>query len=217
MTRAFLPLLCGMVVLSAPAGAQTAAGPAAQPAEESPAPTWSGFASLFAYAVPDEDTFVQPTVAVDRDWLHLEARVNYEDLDTGSAWIGRNFSVGDRVTLEITPMAGAVFGNTAGVAVGYSGTLAWRTLDLSSETEYVFDAGESSNSFLYTWSELGWAPVDWFRGGLSVQRTKVYQTEFDIQRGFFGALSLGPWEASAYLFNPDADTPTVIIGVTFSF
>ena len=212
-----LVLLCVMVVWSAPSGAQPAAAPAAQPADEPSGATWSGFASLFAYAVPDEDLFLQPTIAVDRGWLHLEARVNYEDLDTGSAWIGRNFSVGDRVTLEITPMAGAVFGNTAGVAVGYSGTLAWRRLDLSSESEYVFDAGESSDSFLYTWSELGWAPVDWFRGGLSVQRTRVYQTEFDSQRGFFGALSLGSWEASAYLFNPDADTPTVVVGVTFTF
>jgi hypothetical protein len=211
-----LPLLCATIALmafdvSAPAAA------AAQPAAGPTPPEWSGSASLFTYIVPDEDTFVQPTVTLDRGALHLEGRYNYENLETGSVWAGRNFSVGERVTLEITPMAGVVFGQTDGAAIGYSGTLAWRTLDLSSETEYVFDAGDSADNFLYTWSELGWAPVGWLRAGVSVQRTKVYQTEFDIQRGFFGALSFGPWEISAYLFNPDADTPTLIVGAVFSF
>ena len=44
-------------------------------------------------------------------------------------------------------------------------------------------------SFLYTWSEFALAPTDWSRFGLAVQRTKVYQTEFDIQRGFFAGFS----------------------------
>ena len=211
-----LPLLCALLLLASRADAQGAPIADPPPAAATP-PGWSGLASLFTYVVPDEDTFVQPTVAVDRGALHLEGRYNYEDLETGSAWVGRNFSVGDAVTLEITPMAGVVFGQTDGVAVGFSGTLAWRALDLSSESEYVIDAGDRADSFLYTWSELGWTPVNWLRAGLSVQRTRVYQTEFDIQRGVFAALSLGPWQVSAYLFNPDADTPTLIIGAAFSF
>jgi hypothetical protein len=212
------PLLCALLVLlPASAAVAQATPPTATAAAEPTPPGWSGWASLFTYVVPDEDTFVQPTVAFDRGALHLEGRYNYEDLETGSAWIGRNFSVGENVTLEITPMAGVVFGRTDGVAVGYSGTLAWRRLDLSSETEFVFDAGDSADNFLYTWSELGWSPVGWLRAGLSVQRTKVYQTEFDIQRGFFGALSFGAWEVSAYLFNPDASTPTLTLGATLSF
>ena len=213
--RLLVPLLSAIALV--PALDARAQVPEAAPAgTPSAAPAWSGSASLFTYVVPDEDTFVQPTVAVDRGWLHLEGRFNYEDLDTGSAWVGRNFGIGETVTLEITPMAGAVFGSTAGVAIGYSGTLAWRALDLSSETEYVFDAGDRADNFLYTWSELGWTPIGWLRAGLSVQRTKVYETELDIQRGFFGAVSLGSWEVSAYLFNPDADT-TVVIGATLSF
>lgn len=212
--RRVIPLLCAMALLPAPDARAQVQG--ADQAATAAAPEWSGWVSLFTYVVPDEDTFMQPTVAADRGWLHLEGRFNYEDLETGSAWIGRNFSIGETVTLEITPMAGAVFGNTSGVAVGYSGTLAWRALDLSSETEYVFDAGDRADNFLYTWSELGWTPLSWLRTGLAVQRTKVYQTEFDIQRGFFGALSFGSWEASAYLFNPDADA-TVVIGLALSF
>ncbi len=214
--RMVVSLLCAMTVFPAAVVIAQTTPPAAQAAAGTAAPVWSGSVSLFTYVVPDEDAFVQPTVTADRGWLHLEGRYNYENLETGSAWIGRNFSVGDQVTLDITPMVGGVFGQTDGLAIGYSGTLAWRALDFSSESEYVFDAGDSADSFLYTWSELGWTPLDWLRAGLSVQRTRVYQTEFDIQRGFFGALSLGSWEISTYVFNPDAD-PTVVVGATFSF
>ena len=43
---------------------------------------------------------LQPTITADYGWLHLEARYNYEGLDTGSAWIGYNFSVGDKLTFS---------------------------------------------------------------------------------------------------------------------
>jgi len=32
---------------------------------------------------------------------------------------------GEQLTLEITPMIGSVFGETAGVAPGYNGSLSW--------------------------------------------------------------------------------------------
>ena len=153
----------------------------------------------------------------DRDRLHLEARYNYEDLHTGSAWIGYNVSFGQKVTFELTPILGGVFGDTDGIAPGYKATLAWRKLELSSESEYVFDLGDSSESFLYTWSELGWGPVDWLRLGLVVQRTKVYQTEFDIQRGFLVGVAYKNATFTTYVFNPDASQPTVVLGATLSF
>jgi len=209
-------LLCGAAIglAASIAAAQPAQGAGPQ-AGASAGPEWSVSAAVYTYVVPEDDNFVQPEVAVDRDWLHIEARFNYEDIDTASAWVGRTFSVGERVALEITPMAGAVFGQTNGGGIGYTGSLTWRRLDLSSETEYVFASGDAE-SFLYTWSELGWAPVGWFRGGFSVQRTRVYQSEFDIERGFFGTFYLGRWELSAYVFNPDAE-PTVIVGIARSF
>ena len=198
-------------MLAAPAAAQTGT-----PADQAAAsPSWSGSASLYTYFVPDDDDFVQPTLGLDRDWLHLEVRFNYEDLDTASAWVGRTFSVGESVALEITPMAGVVFGNTDGGAIGYSGSLTWRSLDLFSESEYVFAGGEGEN-FFYTWSEVGWSPVSWFRGGLAIQRTKVWGEDLDIQRGFFGSALVGRWEVSGYVFNPDAD-PTFVLGVAFNF
>ena len=189
---------------------------AAQTSTASEENGWSLDASAYTYIVPDSENYVQPTVAADRDWLHLEARFNYEDRDTGSVWLGYNFSVGEEVTFEITPMVGAVIGSTDGIAPGYKASLRWRMLDLYSETEYVVDAGDSADSFLYTWSEFALAPTDWSRFGLAVQRTKVYQTEFDIQRGFFAGFSYQRATVAAYVFNPDT-SPTVVLAVSVGF
>jgi hypothetical protein len=181
------------------------------------AQTWSFYASASTYILPDETDYVQPAVTADRGWLHLEGRLNYEDRDTGSAWFGCNVSAGETVTLEFTPMIGAVVGNTNGVAPGYRASLAWRILQLYSETEFVIDTGASADSFLYTWSELEVAPADWLRFGLVVQRTKAYKTEFDIQRGFFAGVSYGRADVTAYVFNPDADRPTVVVAIGVGF
>jgi hypothetical protein len=199
---------------TARAQATIGAPAAAPPAASRP---WSFYASASTYILPDDPDYVQPAFTADRGWLHLEGRFNYEDRDTGSAWFGYNFSVGETVTLEITPMIGAVFGTTDGIAPGYKGTLGWGMLQLYSETEFVIDAGDSADSFLYTWAEFEVAPVDWLRFGLVAQRTKVYQTEFDIQRGFFAGVSYKRADLTTYVFNPDADRPTVVVTVAVGF
>jgi hypothetical protein len=178
---------------------------------------WSFSASAYSYIVPDSRDYMQPTLTEDRGWLHLEARYNYEDLDTGSAWIGYNLSIGEKLSLELTPMLGGVLGETIGIAPGYKFTLSWWKLELYSEGEYVFNTGDSSESFFYTWSELSLAPVDWFRFGLVVQRTKVYQTDFDVQRGFLVGFSYEGVDFTTYVFNPDASRPTVVLGFGLSF
>jgi len=177
---------------------------------------WSFSASASAFSVPDAREYVQPTLTADRGWLHLEARYNYEDLDTGSAWVGYNFSGGDKLSWEFTPMLGGVFGHTTGVAPGYEGTLRWWKLELYSEGEYVFDTASSSDSFFYNWSELTLAPVDWFRFGLATQRTRVYENDRDIQRGVLVGFTWKRLDFTTSVLNPD-DKPTWIFGVTLSF
>jgi len=178
---------------------------------------WSFSASAQTYVMPDADNFVQPTFTADRGWLHLEARYNYEGHETGSAWFGYNFSGGETVTWELTPMVGGVFGDTAGVAPGYKGSLSWKKLEFYSEGEYVFDTGGSSDSFLYNWTELTLAPVEWFRFGLITQRTRVYKTDRDIQRGVLAGVSFRHLTVTAYAMNPDEQKPNFIfaVGVTF--
>jgi DNA-binding NtrC family response regulator len=42
----------------------------------------------------------------------------------------------------------------------------------------------SSDSFFYNWSELTIAPWDWVRFGMVTQRTRLYDSDREIQRGF---------------------------------
>jgi hypothetical protein len=178
---------------------------------------WSFYASGYAYILPGNEDYFQPTFTADHDWLHLEARYNYEGYETGSIWAGYNFSVGKKVTFEGTAMLGAAFGGTDGVAPGYKATLSWTKLVFYSEGEYLFDTNASSDSFFYAWSELSWAPVEWCRLGLVGQRTKVYETDRDIQRGILLGFSSERVDFTAYWFNIDERSPTVVLALGVSF
>ena len=160
------PALIAFAVVFAGANALSKDTPPAL-IEETEEEAWSFSASASTYIVPDFQEYVQPTFTADRGWLHLEARYNYENLETGSAWIGYNFSGGKKLEWEFTPMLGGVFGDTTGIAPGYRLSLTYWKFEFSSEGEWVFDTGNSEDSFFYNWSELSVSPVDWFRFGPS--------------------------------------------------
>ena len=197
------PLLVGALALPA--------------AQTPPPPSWEVSADAYTYFVPDESNYVQPTVAADRGRLHLEGRFNYEARNTGSLWLGCNFGGGDDSWWAITPMVGAVFGDTKGVAPGYSGWISGHHLELYSEGEFVIDTSSSSDSFFYNWSELTFAPVEWLHVGLVAQRTRAYQTDREIQRGLLVGVSRGKLEASVIVFNPDESKPVVVVTVAVHF
>ena len=196
------------------ARAQTTNAPAAA-AEDDRA--WSFSASASTYILSDGGNYVQPTVGADRGRLHLEARYNYENLETGSAWLGVNLGGGKTLEWVFTPMLGGVFGATTGIAPGFAVSLGWRMLEFSSENEYVVDLDERSDSFFYNWSEVTLAPADWFRFGLVTQRTRVYQSDREIQRGLMAGFSVKRANFTGYVFNPDEDKPRFVFAVEVSF
>ena len=194
------------------------AGAAAQtPASPPPPPEWTFYGSAYTYILPDEPNYLQPTVTADRRRLHLEARFNYEARDTGSIWAGVNFSGGDGLSWELTPMVGGVFGDTSGVAPGYRGSIAWRALEFTSEGEALIDADDSADSFFYNWSELTLAPVEWLRFGLVTQRTRAYRADREVQRGLLVGTSIRKLDLTAYVFNPDDSKPIVVLAFAVSF
>src|SRR5215475_609291 len=82
------------------------------PSATTPQEPWKISLTLYGYLPSDEDGYVNPNIAADHGRLHLEARYNYEDLRTGSLWVGYNFHAGKTLVLTITPMIGGVFGRT---------------------------------------------------------------------------------------------------------
>ncbi|MGH7492218.1 MAG: hypothetical protein ACREOO_07470 [bacterium] len=117
------PAVAGLLLWASPARGQTVTDGA--PSASAALHVWSFYASGYAYFVPDDQDYLAPIFTADRGRLHLEARYNYEDLETGSVFLGWNFSVGDELSLEATPMIAGIFGNTAGIAPGYKFTLGY--------------------------------------------------------------------------------------------
>src|SRR6478735_3743065 len=134
-------------------------------AEETAESEWECSLSTSTYFVQNGRDYANPNVVVDRDWLHVEARYNYEAIKTGSLWLGYNFSVGKKLVLEAAPMLGGVFGDITGIAPGYSLSLSYEPIEFFTQGEYFFDTGTHSGDFFYSWSELSYAPVTWFRAG----------------------------------------------------
>lgn len=203
----------GLALAAASAAAQDA--PATPPAPEKE--SWAFNASIYGYFPPEDVHYAQPTVTADRGALHLEARYNYEALKSGSAWIGWNLEAGKELKLNATLLAGGVVGDLRGVAPGYELTLAWKAFELYSEGEYVFDTTDSSGNFFYNWAQLGWSPWEWLSVGLVSQRTRVYHTGLDVQRGLFVGFTYKALSLNVYVFNPGWETPTVVSSLAVSF
>jgi hypothetical protein len=178
---------------------------------------WSYSGSLYTYVLPEGRDYAQPTISTDRGHLHLEARYNYEALDTGSVWFGFNYSGGEKLTWEFTPMLGGAFGREAGLVPGYKGSLTWRKFEFYSEGEYFIDTSDRSGEFFYNWSELSLAPTDWFRFGAVAQRTRAYQSDRDIQRGLLLGFSYRKINLTAYVFNPDESKPIWVFAIAAAF
>lgn len=200
--------LLSLLVLAAPARG-------AEPAPPAPR-AWSFSASAYAYFLPGAEDLGVGTLWADRGRLHLQARYQYEARDTVSAWVGASFDGGSKVEWEVTPMVGLVLGDLDGVAPGYKGSLRWKSLQLYSEGEYVFDFDGTEGSFFYNWSELTVSLAEWVRLGIATQRTRAYAADRDLQRGLMAGFTFGALSATGYVLNPD-DDPTVIVSLGAAF
>ena len=177
---------------------------------------WNFGADANFYIFKDEFIFL-PVFKADKNKLHLEARYNYEDLETFSGWVGYNISGGKKLEYMITPMLGGVVGLTDGIATGLEFTLTYKSLEIYSESEYLFDMQTNENNFFYMWTDFTYAPKDWLWLGLSGQRTRLYQTDLEIQRGLLIGGALKNWELTGYLYNLGFDDPFVLLTLSLSF
>jgi hypothetical protein len=180
-----------------------ASGIAASAFPAADAPAWAYSVTGSYYAFRDLKDFVVGVATAERGPLHIEARYNYEALDSGSLFAGWKFSGGEKLTYEVTPILGAVFGQKEGIAPGFEAAVAYDITDLYVEAEYVRDLDAREDSFTYAWSELGFSFLEWLRFGLVGQRTLVYHNDRDIQRGLFAQLMYRKMTVGLYLFNPD--------------
>lgn len=103
-----------------------------------------------------------------KNW-YAETRLNYEDVRTASVHVGKTFGGGAALAYSVTPLAGALVGNTNGLSLGSNIELEYKGWNWFTQTQYVFAAED----FVYTWSELFYAPVRWAYAGVALQHTAI--------------------------------------------
>jgi hypothetical protein len=178
---------------------------------------WEFSLSTFTFLAQHARDYANPNFTADRDWLHLEARYNYEELKTGSVWLGWNFSTGKELQFEVAPMLGGVFGDITGTAPGYTITIRYKPFELSTQGEYFFDAGTSSGNFFYSWSELSASTADWLRLGIVVERTQAAGFSSDVRRGPLVGFKYKEVDLTTYWLAPGSNEATFVFAVTFNF
>ena len=178
---------------------------------------WSYWTGIDLYLFPDEPGYVQPIFTADHGALHLEGRYNYEDLDTGTFLIGRNFFRDADVEIEVVPMLGAAAGLTDGIVPALSFRLAWSWLEFQSDAEYVFDLDDRENDFFFAWTELSVWPSASFRVGFAEQRTHVKGVPAEANYGLFVGLAGPRMGGSFYSFRDSEGYRYWIVGVDLSF
>ena len=185
---------------------------------------WESSFSSATYFSQHSRDYENPNFTADRDWLHLEARYNYEALKTGSVWLGYNFPefcIAKVLKVNATPMLGGVFGDITGVAPGYYIEANYNeTIKASTQGEYFLDAGNKSGNFFYSWSEFS-APLpklDWIRAGLVVERTQASGNS-DVRRGpligFTHKCGDTDVELTTYWLAPGSRDATFVFAVEF--
>lgn len=203
-----------MAVAIAAASSVAVAGEAAD------ARPWTITASAYAFFVPDAPNatdFIMAIVPLDVRLLHVEGRYNYEALRSASGFVGLNARWGETLKLAFTPMFGGVAGDLDGLIPALRLTVTWWKLELYSENEIVFVLRDNAATFFYNWSELGIYPATWLRVGAVIQRTHVYQTPLDIQRGLFVSGTYRFATLTVYELNLSWTTPTWVLALTLTF
>ncbi len=179
-------------------------------------PSWEITPSLLTILYTDTIALWNPAITADHGPLHLEARYQWEDWRTASLWAGYNFGFGDALHVDLTPMAGVVFGNINGVAPGILVEAGWRSLSFYSSSEQFLDLADSTGGFTYTWNELA-IDLDHLIVGIVAQRTRTFDSPLDLQRGLLLMREQGDLTFGMYLFNIGWTEPTVAFTLSYAF
>lgn len=187
-----------------------------QLAREEPQDEWEFATSVYYSDPPGSEDRLTPIVYADRGPLHLEARYNYEDLETLSVFAGWTFEAGEELTAAFTPMIGAVGGDTDGIAPALEFDLGWKRLEWYAEMEYVLDLDESDDNYFYSWSTITYGLTDAFSAGLVIERTKLVETDFSVQRGLALGFHHENFGVSLYAYNLATDDSYAVVSFEFT-
>jgi hypothetical protein len=114
-------------------------------------------------------------------------------------------------------MIGGMVGNTNGIAPGLELDFQFYGFEFSSQSEYVLDFNDKENFYFYNWTDFTYSPIEWLWFGLSLQRTRLYQTDLEFQYGLMAGGGYKWFGLSGYLYNLGLDDPYLILSLSFTF
>lgn len=76
---------------------------------------------------------------------------------------------------------------------------------------------DSSQSYLYVWSEFGITGPEWLRVGLVLQRSRTFQTATEVQGGPLVGFSFWQLTATAYFFAPGRQDQFLVLAIAGAF
>lgn len=192
------------------------APPAATSEAASPSRPWELSFWGALYLQPGDDNFLQPTLRADHGRWHFETRYNYEARDSASFFGGTRLEFGEKAKLELTPLIGAMVGETHGVVPAVQVDLTVGPFNAYVETEYVLSLGDAS-SYLYTWSEFSLTPGQGLRAGLVTQMTRVQHEANDFQAGLLVGFTFKKLDGTLYFFEPGGADHSTVVSLGLSF
>jgi hypothetical protein len=204
-----------LALLASTAAAQ-AQDPVSADARLAEPEAWEFSSSVFYSDPPGSEGRLTPIVYADRGALHLELRYNYEDLETTALFAGWTYETGEELALSLTPMLGAVAGETDGIAPALEFDLGWRRFAWYAESEYLFDSHERDDDFFYSWSTLTYGFTDWLSAGLVTERSKLVDTDLALQRGLALEVTREHLGFSLYAYNLGTDDSYAVVALQFA-
>jgi hypothetical protein len=148
--------------------------------------------------------------------IYAELRYNYEDLNTVSVYGGKTFAGGKTLQFSVTPMVGFAVGQFNGVSIATNTEVEWRSIYLSSQTQYSIATQVGEPDFFFTWSELGYNISRHLYGGFAIQYTKQ-QAFSDTEPGIVLGFNFRNFSIPVYAFSPLSSNPNFIIGLNYVF
>jgi hypothetical protein len=139
---------------------------------------------------------------------YIEARGNYEAINSASLYFGKTFRKKALVSYSITPIAGLVTGSFNGGSVGANVALDYKKISVSTQSQYTFSIENRATNFTYSWSDLTYQLKEWVSAGVSLQQIRGLFEKGILVRGVYKN-----WSIPIYVFNPAASERYFVLGL----
>lgn len=152
-----------------------------------------------------------------KNW-YIESRYNYEEARTVSFYIGKRYAREAAFSYSFVPIFGGVVGRFNGGSAGLNMDLEYKNFYFSSQSQYTFSVEDEIDNFYFSWSELGYQPLDWFYGGLALQETHFPQTkEYITHPGMVLGFTYKKWTLPVYGFKTGKNTQAFVCSLIFEW